>query len=232
MKKLNVAMNVALLFVFSAFICLCFTTQNEVKSATNVESSLKEYRNNDVGKAKGYHQEEKQVEYYEEPVTYNYSDYSSYNTSYNVVETTSQYSVPTNLGDIGRLAIPTVGYSAALYDGMPRGSAGTQQIVINIDSAVWINIGEGATVYIGDHNYQGFENMKSSIPGVTRAYITWADGTTSTYVCVSVQYNCTKTRTCIYDESGTDIYLSGYSLAMSTCNYGNSTVTVSYWNKE
>ena len=228
MKNLNVAMNVALLFVFSTFIYLCFTTQDEVKLATSIESNLKEYTNNDVGKAKGYHQEEKQVEYYEEPITYNYSNYKE---SYSVVET-SHSSVPTNLGDIGRLEIPTVGYSAALYDGIPRGSAGSQQIVNNIDSAVWINIGYGATTYIGDHNYQGFENMKNSIPGVTRAYITWADGTTSSYVCVSVQYNCTKTRTCIYDESGTDIYLSGYSIAMCTCNYNSSTVTVSYWNKE
>ena len=229
MKKLNAALIVALLFVLSTFVFFSYTSKNEIKAAPNIVGNLKEYKVSDAENAKGYHQEEKQVEYYEEQTKTDYKEYN--NTNYTTINT-SQSSAPANLGDIGRLVIPTVGYSAALYDGISRGSAGAQQVVNNIDSAVWINIGYGSTVYIGDHNYQGFENMKSSIPGVTRAYITWADGTTSSYICMSVQYNCRKTSTKIYDEAGTDIYLSGYSIAMCTCNYGSSTVTVSYWNKE
>ena len=227
MKKLNVAVVVVLLFGFTSFTCLYKVAQSNLLTVVASDYRLEEYNVNDSENVK--------AEYYEEPAVEQYipTQYASENNYVSRPSTQSNnYVAPApSLGDIGRLSIPAVGYTAALYNGLPRGSAGAQQIVNAVDSACYVNYGFGTT-YIGDHNYQGFENMKSSVPGVTRAYITWTDGSTSTYVCMSVQYNCIKNGAYIYDEGGNSIYTSGYSIAMVTCNYNSSTVTVSYWNRE
>ena len=227
MKKLNIAIVVVLLFVLTTYTCLYQFAQSKLINVTASEYKIGEYKVNESEAVK--------AEYYEEPVVEQYipTQYSTRNNNVSVPSTSSNnYVAPApSLGDIGRLSIPAVGYTAALYNGLPRGSAGAQQIVNAVDSACYVNYGFGTT-YIGDHNYQGFENMKSSVPGVTRAYITWTDGSTSSYVCMSVQYNCVKNGAYIYDEGGNSIYSSGYSIAMVTCNYNSSTVTVSYWNRE
>lgn len=224
MKKLNVALLVVVLFAFSCFT-IASSIQNSIMPVVTTQYCL-EYR---VGET-----EEVKAEYYEEPVVVKTTARS---TNYASSGNAPASNMGGRLGDIGRLSIPSVGYSAALYNGLPLGSQGAQRIIDNYDSACWLNYNMG-TVYIGDHNYQGFERMKQAIPGVTRAYITWADGTTSTYLCVSMQYNCRKQKAYIYDQGNNLIFSSGYSIAMSTCNYdsqrdanGNSIVTVSYWNE-
>lgn len=227
MKKLNVVVVVVLLFAFTIYSYLYNLLQNDVVCIIGTEYKIGEYEVNE--------NEEVKAEFYEEPIIEEYIP-AQYNSQTNNVSTpkveTNNYVAPApRLGDIGRLSIPAVGYSAALYNGLPRGSAGAQQIVDDVDSACYVNYGYGTT-YIGDHNYQGFENMKGSVPGVTHAYITWTDGSTSSYVCMSVQYNCIKKGAYIYDEGGNSIFSSGYSIAMVTCNYNSSYVTVSYWNRE
>ena len=230
MKKSNVAIVVVLLFAFSSFACLYSIAQKNVKSISNTDYCLQDYKESET--------EEVKAEYYEEPVVEQQisSQFASGNNNVSSSSRNTGYvsSTPSNLGDIGRLSIPAVGYTAALYNGLPLGSAGAQQIVNAVDSACWVSYPYSGytTTYIGDHNYQGFERMKSSVPGVTRAYITWTDGSTSSYVCMSVQYNCVKQGAYITDEAGNSIYQSGYSIAMVTCNYNSSTVTVSYWNRE
>lgn len=136
-------------------------------------------------------------------------------------------------GDEGRLMIPDVGYSVALFNGSGMGEAYAQSLVDGWDSADYeCNVGQSE--YIADHNTDGFESMKSSVPGSTLAYIYWTDGSCTTYKCVAIHHNA-KWR---YnggdsvDENGVPITKAGYDLVMQTCNSDDgSIITVSYWNK-
>ncbi len=224
MKKFIALIFVVLIASFSTFAFIYSGTQNSELQLINTGYNLENYNME-------YEIEKARAEYYEEPVVeqvqYALAESNVYEEKTQVNDTV--YQAP--LGDIGRVSIPSVNYSAALYDGLVGDDIEAQKIVDNVDSACYVDIGYD-TIYIGDHNYQGFENMKNSIPGVTMAYITWADGTTSTFICMSVQYNCTKRGAYVYDEADTNIYLSKYDLAMVTCNYNSSNVTVSYWNKQ
>ena len=134
------------------------------------------------------------------------------------------------VGDIGRLSIPSVGYSAAVYNCSGSSYARSQAVTDAKDSASWITCAGSRTAYIGDHNTDGFANMKRSVPGSTVAYITRPDGGIDTYMCVAKYGNGTYTGT-IYDDRGVEIFASGCDLAMVTCNSSYVSVTITYWNK-
>lgn len=134
------------------------------------------------------------------------------------------------VGDIGRLSIPSVGYSAAVYNCSGSSYAHSQGVTDAKDSASYITCAGSRTAYIGDHNTDGFANMKKSVPGSTLAYITRPDGSVDTYMCVSKYGNGTYAGT-IYDDRGVEIFASGCDLAMVTCNQSYVSVTITYWNK-
>lgn len=137
------------------------------------------------------------------------------------------------LGDVGRLMIPDVGYSVALFDGSGMGEAYAQSLVDGWDSADYeSNVGQSR--YIADHNTDGFESMKSSVPGSTLAYIYWTDGSCTTYKCAAIHHNALWRYNGgdSVDENGVPITKAGYDLVMQTCNSDDgSIITVSYWNK-
>lgn len=68
------------------------------------------------------------------------------------------------LGDSGRLYIPSVDVSVALYDSHVGGSY-VQWIVDNWDSAAWCESFKGGCGYIADHWNQGFINIKECNTG-------------------------------------------------------------------
>lgn len=231
MKKLNVA----ILLVVTLFILTCFISPGVVAESDVITLTLPEYRVNEYETGlQVVGLEEIKAVYYEEPSNEQFEETSyvqnNYNNTVSNVQYTSSNSSQSSTGNIGRISIPAVGYSAALNNGRVGTTADAQVITDAYDSACYIGY-NGYTAYIGDHYFQGFVNMKNSVPGVTEAYIYWADGSVSTYICVEKQYNCVKNGY-IYDENGTNIYYSGYDLAMVTCNDATSiSVTVTYWNK-
>lgn len=101
-------------------------------------------------------------------------------------------------GDKGRLIIPSVGVSVALYqcDWFDK-SHGGQTCVDNYDSAAWLvaeNIPDywsdyfDNSVIIADHTEQGFNAIKSMTCGDI-AYIYNSDGTCEKYEHIKTDYN-------------------------------------------
>ena len=134
------------------------------------------------------------------------------------------------IGDVGRLYIPSVGYQAAVYNCSNKDYYYKQRITDNKDSASYITCKGKKTAYIGDHNTDGFENMKKSIPEETYAYIYKEDGTYDTYLCMEKHSRGRYTGT-VYDENGVEIFNSNYDIAMVTCNENYHSVTITYWKK-
>lgn len=122
-------------------------------------------------------------------------------------------------GNIGRLWIPSLGVDVALFEG------NDQEIVDREDSACYIHWYEQNV--IGDHNYQGFDAIKSAVPNETRAYICWGTWTE--------EFACTANFRGYNTGGLTD--LNGNSLAcenvggitMYTCNETKTSVTITYW---
>lgn len=230
MKKLNVAI-IILFFIFIA-ICVSISTCTDSPS---ISLSVTQYK---IGEYKEIAIDPIQIEYIEEKDEVNEIDfYSQYNNKVNVEKMSTGYANNTvpgldgRLGNIGRLIIPQVNVSVALNESVLETAEDAQNIVNAYDSACYVSY-TGWTTYIGDHFFDGFVNMKNSIPGITKAYIYWTDGSVSQYKCMAKHYNGVN-KGYIYDDNGTDIYLSGYDIAMVTCNgYNSSTVTITYWNKE
>ncbi len=85
-------------------------------------------------------------------------------------------------GDAGRFSVND-------YTAMLKTSGSdhllSQRIVNEEDSAWYYRNLTGLTSIIADHYYQGFETIKTAIPGETVAYLA-KDGTVTAYRCVSI----------------------------------------------
>ena len=111
-------------------------------------------------------------------------------------------------GDKGRLIIPSVGVSVALYqcDWFDK-SHGGQTCVDNYDSAAWL-VSENTpdfwsdyfdnSVIIADHTEQGFNAIKSMTYGDI-AYIYNSDGTCEKYEHIKTDYNGSNVNTYLPD---------------------------------
>ena len=111
-------------------------------------------------------------------------------------------------GDKGRLIIPSVGVSVALYqcDWFDK-SHGGQTCVDNYDSAAWL-VSENTpdfwsdyfdnSVIIADHTEQGFNAIKSMTCGDI-AYIYNSDGTCEKYEHIKTDYNGSNVNTYLPD---------------------------------
>ena len=123
-------------------------------------------------------------------------------------------------GMIGRLYIPSVGVSVALYNSFSQGT---------------VDAGDSAATYrsvnmvIADHKHQGFSKMKSSVPGSTIAYINNGN-TVQAYMCVE-KNNGRNNETSLVDCNGASLYTKcPGGLVMYTCNAHWSDITYSCWN--
>ncbi len=225
MKKLNVALIIFILFSILTFIGISIYTENSPILLSVTEYKIGEYKVSGIDEIQIEYEEEQK---YETNTYYQIADNKVLSVTY---DSNATPGLDGRLGNIGRLIIPQINISVALNESVLETTEDAQRIVNAYDSACYVSY-PGWTTYIGDHFFDGFINIKNAIPGVTKAYIYWNDGTISTYKCMSKYFNgVNKGR--IYDDNGTDMYLSGYDIAMVTCNgYNSSTVTVTYWNKE
>lgn len=236
MKKLNLVLNVVVFLLFSFFSFLTilnFISESSISfSVIEHEYKIGEYLTSGAEEVEIQYLEEIQEEP-KENTTYNqysYDNVSQNSTPVKDVEPVTQ-TVYERPGKKGRLVIPTVNISVALYESLLYTKEDTQSIVDAYDSACYIGYPR-LTAYIGDHYFQGFENIKGSVPGVTEAYIYWEDGSMSTYVCIEKHANGVNMGR-IYDNNGKDLYYSGYDIAIVTCNANvPKSVTITYWNKK
>ena len=130
-------------------------------------------------------------------------------------------------GTEGRFSVGD--YTAALYGSTDDRER--QRIVDDSDSAWYFPGMPGASEIIGDHNYQGFEEIYNAIPGETLAFLTFGD-TTVSYVCVSVYRDCTNEdgSICLSDGRILQTDPGDGQLATYTCNdYTGRSVTVVFW---
>lgn len=133
-------------------------------------------------------------------------------------------------GDYGRLMIPDVGYSAAVFDCTGKDLSYSQRVVDNYDSICCIRW-EGIT-YLGDHGKYRFWRMKNSIPNQTKAYILFSDGSMLSYLCKKIDKNGHYINATAVNSKGENIWYSGYDLCMVTCNdYSSDSLTISYWSR-
>lgn len=91
-------------------------------------------------------------------------------------------------GDQGRLFLPSINTSVALYDAgqaLESDIAKTQRIVDNYDSAAYLDKLFGPGLVIGDHRHQSFRRIGKLRPG-HQAYIEYADGSRQYFECVSI----------------------------------------------
>lgn len=120
-------------------------------------------------------------------------------------------------GDRGRLYLPSINTSVALYnctvDESNQGKA--QRIVDGEDSAVVMEKWMGNGTVIGDHNNQAFRNLKRLSVGDV-AYIDDKDGMTR-YRCKEVDRNGLNLVSSLIDSNG-DSAWDKYPLSLYTCN--------------
>lgn len=134
-------------------------------------------------------------------------------------------------GTAGRLMIPSVGIDVALYAcGSSSEYADEQQkIVDNRDSAAYIEQAHTNDYVIADHNHQGFNAIKSSVPYETYAYINFGSYV-QRYVCTEVGQGKNLGNNLI-DWNGRSLNYDPIpgGLAMYTCNANSTDVTITYW---
>ena len=131
------------------------------------------------------------------------------------------------LGDMGRLYIPASGVSVPLYG--ETGDNGLNQGIVDRDNSALVltTLFEGQQV-IADHNYQGFEGIKSSVPGNTLAYIK-TQGEVRAYICTDIFCGHNDDVT-LYD--GNYICIKDYNpdgITMYTCNDHWTNITITFW---
>lgn len=134
-------------------------------------------------------------------------------------------------GMIGRLTIPSIELSVALFYGDITSASQSQPIVDAKDSAAYL---EGATAYynqilIADHVHQGFSAIKKATPGVTEATIDFGTRVEK-WICtkVFIGYNTGRD---LVDLNGNSINgQNDNGICMYTCNSDGS-VTITFWQK-
>lgn len=132
-------------------------------------------------------------------------------------------------GSIGRLTIPSVGLSVALFQTTIWHGSQSQPVVDAVDSAAYMPDAVDCfrQIIIADHVHQGFSAIKSAVPGSTYAYIDFGTYTNS-YICTNkfIGYNNGHGLTDLNGVSITGQNDGG--TCMYTCN-ADGTITITYW---
>lgn len=124
-------------------------------------------------------------------------------------------------GNAGRLEIPDLGISVALF-WTNIWDYGAQAIADWNDSAIRYS----DTLLIGDHNNQAFCTLSGAVPGMM-AYIYYADGSYESYVCIGCGIGC-QTDFELYNQYWEDWY-SFSTLNMYTCHGSWQTPFMCQW---
>lgn len=141
----------------------------------------------------------------------------------------SSYSLDGVLGNMGRLFIPGVGINVALnYVDDYTGDEAAQAICDAEDSAAYMVFSDSDEVWIGDHNYQGFDAIKSVTPG-TEAYIKNTDGTITTYICTETAQATNTGYDLVTADGRSASSINAGGIIMYTCNDDWTSVTATFW---
>lgn len=106
------------------------------------------------------------------------------------------------LGDAGRLYIPSLGLSVALYE-IPADGSGAQRVTDAADSAAFL-CNYGPQPVVADHTHQGFCAIKGSTEG-TMAYIK-TNNAIKMYIFLSKDPNSRNDEEIVWDSRGNSIY--------------------------
>lgn len=122
-------------------------------------------------------------------------------------------------GDQGRLFLPSINTSVALYNVNIRTSSDEklQRIVDNYDSAIYApdkHLGPG--IVIGDHRSQSFRNIGRIKVG-QKAFIENADGSRQYYKCISIDRHGRNTGDYLLDSDNVDAWTYD-CLTLYACN--------------
>lgn len=132
-------------------------------------------------------------------------------------------------GNIGRLTIPSVGLSVAIFHTTIFDASQSQPIVDREDSAAYMPdaVRCYGQIVIADHVHQGFSLIKLAIPGTTYAHVdfgTYVD----TYICTN-KFIGKNTGNDLVDLNGVSVEgKNSGGICMYTCN-SDDTITITYW---
>lgn len=144
-------------------------------------------------------------------------------------QNTKNQTTSEKLGTLGRLYIPEVNLSVAVYYANVWGDENynAQTIVDRKDSAAFYELGR--QYIIADHNYQGFKKLESVKIGTT-AYIKLQNGSMvnirvkDKFIGKNLSYD-------LVDSEGTSIQDMDKSLIMYTCYNNNKNILVTRWER-
>lgn len=133
------------------------------------------------------------------------------------------------IGTVGRLYIPSVNLSVAVYNAsiLNDDTYNAQEIVDNIDSAAYYKLDNHYV--IADHNYQGFKkilNLKNNAK--EKAYIKKKDGSIISYTMRS-KFVGQNTKVDLVNEEGISVSNEAGDLIIYTC-YGDNQVMITIWD--
>ena len=144
----------------------------------------------------------------------------------------SEFTFDGALGNMGRLFIPSVGVDVALnYVDDNTGDEAAQAICDAEDSAAYMVFSSSDEVWIGDHNFQGFDAIKSVVPG-SEAFIKNTDGTLSTYVCTEIDQGTNTGYDIVTADGRSASSINAGGIVMYTCNDDWTSVTATFWQAE
>lgn len=131
-------------------------------------------------------------------------------------------------GMIGRLYIPDVSVNVALFDTNNLSAKDRQYVVDLPDSAAVFCLGSQRV--IGDHDLQGFQNIRDAIENKTVAYIQ-KGSYTDTYICTEIG-DGHNVGTTITDKNNLPIEeRNDADIIMYTCNGCWQNITYTIWEK-
>lgn len=136
-------------------------------------------------------------------------------TTQSATKSTKRY----KYGDQGRLFLPSINTSVALYNVNIRTSSDEelQQVVDNYDSAMYsLDEYAGPGIVIGDHRSQSFKNIGHIKVG-QQAFIENADGSRQYYKCISIDRHGRNTGDYLLDSDNVDAWTYD-CLTLYACN--------------
>lgn len=139
----------------------------------------------------------------------------------NCEEAVDKYWGVNGYGNAGRLIIPELNISVALFWKWP--DADGQAIVDRYDSAAY----HVYYHYVADHSDQAFAPLPGACVGTT-GYIEYADGTIQNIICTGAGegYN---DGYCLYDFNGRSMYEFSAFMTMYTCLYNWQHIFICTW---
>lgn len=211
-----------LIVAVASFLCsrIDLLPKKDVKLESSVATIAEEVSNK--SETKNELEEEKEQQKLEQDIT---------KEELNIKESQEPAQITEKFGTMGRLYLPEVNFSVAVYYANPytdtEEAYTAQAIVDSEDSAAYFNMG-GKGV-IADHNYQGFKRIMDLSIGTT-ASIKMNDGSNVEYKLIN-KFIGRNTSEDIVDNNGNSLQNMSGSLVMYTCYNSGDAVMITLWDR-